>query len=69
MSTKQKAREKKRMEEEKERVAATYAAQSPYIDLSVRELQELVHLKTGKRTRKQNPESLRAILHRIDGDA
>ena len=48
MSTKQKAREKKRMEEEKERVAATYAAQSPYIDLSVRELQELVHLKTGK---------------------
>ena len=57
------------MEEEKERVAATYAAQSPYIDLSVRELRELVYLKTGERTRKQNPESLRAILHRIIGDA
>ena len=45
---------KKKMEEEEERVAATHAARSPYIDLSVRELRELVYLKTGERTRKQN---------------
>ena len=60
---------KKRMEEETERVAATRSAQSPYVDLSVRELREVIYLKTGERTRKQNPESLRAILHRIDGNA
>ena len=46
---------RKRVEEENERVAATCAAQSPYIDLSVRELREVIYLKTGERTRKQNP--------------
>ena len=66
---KAKQREKKRREEEEEeRVAATDAVQSPYINLSVKELRDAIHLKTGERTRKQNPESLRAILHRIDGD-
>ena len=53
-----KEREKKRgMEGEKERVTATHAAESPYIDLSVGELGELVYLMTGERTRKKNLES------------
>ena len=53
-----KEREKKKgMEGKKERVAATHAAESPYIDLSVGELGELVYLMTGDRTRNKNFES------------
>ena len=50
----------------RERVTATRGAQSPYNDLSVRELREVICLKTRERTGKQNPECLRVILHRID---
>ena len=39
---------RKRVEEENEWVAATCAAQSLYIDLSVRELREVIYLKTGE---------------------
>ena len=44
-------------------------AQSPYVDLEVRKLREVTYLKTGQRTRNQNPVSFRAILHRIEGDS
>ena len=60
-------RMKRRKElEEEERVAATAALQSPYANLSAKELREIIYLKTGKKTQKQKVQYLLDILHQID---
>ena len=56
---------KKRLEEEQERSAATRAIQSPYANLSVPELREVIFTKTGQRTRKQTKQGLIDILNSI----
>ena len=62
-----KEREKrKRLEEEAERSAVNAAQQSPYSALTAEELKDLIFARTGRKTRKQNPQCLIDILTEID---
>ena len=64
-----KEREKRRrVEEEEERANATAAQQSPYSNLSEKELRDLIYARGGEKTRKQTRIPLLDILRRIDGD-
>ena len=60
---------RRRIQEEEERDAATTAVQSPYESLSVDELKAVIFKKTGKKTRKQNRQSLLDILLRVDNES
>ena len=57
-----------RQREDEERQQATAAQLGPLDALSVAELRDLIHSKTGKRTRKQNRENLVAILMNLSPD-
>ena len=64
-----KEREKrKRMEEEEERATATAAQESPYSNLTEKELKDLIYARGGVKTRKQNRVALLDILTRIDSN-
>ena len=60
--------QQQRQRENAERHQATLAQMGPLDALSVAELRDLIHAKTGKRTRKQNRENLIAMLMNLSED-
>ena len=52
--------------QETDRQEASEAQRGPYDSLSIAELRAKIHAKTGKKTRKQNRDSLLAILNNFD---
>ena len=66
-SNQRKEQEKQRREQDEiERVAATSAQESPYDQLSSKELREVIYEKTGTRTWKQNEHTLQDVLVSIN---
>ena len=61
-----KHQQEKRLREDKEREEVTRSQQSPYDSLSIEELKDLIHRRSGEKTRKRNRDSLKAILVNLD---
>ena len=57
---------RRRLEEEEEREAVNTAQKSPYQDLPPNQLRDIIHSRTGQRTRKQTPQSLLNIISAIE---
>ena len=65
-----KEREKRqRLQEEEERATVTAAQQPSYSNLSAKELRDMIHARSGEKTRKQNRIPLLDILNRIDSNS
>ena len=58
--------QEKRLREDKEREEVTQSQQSSYDLLSIEELKDMIHQRSGEKTRKRSRESLKAILINLD---